>query len=167
MDKFELVEMKTVNMQELLPKLAYWKFKGMKVVFTNGCFDILHRGHVEYLAKAASLGDVLILGLNSDASVKRLKGENRPINDENSRALIMSSLKVIDNVILFEEDTPQKLIEVLGPDVLFKGGDWKEDEIAGAEYVKKNGGSVRIIGYENGYSTTNTIKKMKGSGGAN
>ncbi len=160
MDKFEIIEKKTVDMQELLPKLAYWKFKGMKVVFTNGCFDIIHRGHVEYLAKAASLGDILILGLNSDASVKRLKGEDRPINDENSRALIMSSLKVIDNVILFEEDTPYNLIKSINPDILVKGGDYKAEDIVGYDIVMENNGKVVAIDFVDGFSSTNIIDRI-------
>jgi rfaE bifunctional protein nucleotidyltransferase chain/domain len=160
MDKFEIIEKKVVAIQELMPKLAYWKFKGMKVVFTNGCFDIIHRGHVEYLAKAASLGDVLILGLNSDSSVKKIKGEDRPINDEKSRALIVSSLKVIDNVILFEEDTPYNLIDAIKPDVLVKGGDYKAKDIVGYDIVKQNGGDIITIDFVEGFSTTKIINRI-------
>ena len=150
--------------KDLLHRIAVWKFHSYKIVFTNGCFDLLHHGHIEYLSKAADLGDKLILGLNSDASVKKLdKGANRPIQTENDRALILSSLQLIDALIIFEEDTPYELIKAIQPDVLVKGGDWKEDQIAGADIVKARGGLVATIPFVEGYSTTNIEKKIKNS----
>lgn len=147
---------------ELQKEINDAKKKGNKIGFTNGCFDIIHAGHVRYLRTAKNECDILIVGMNSDSSVRSIKGDTRPINSEQDRMEVLAALECVDVVTLFEEDTPQKLIEKLDPDVLFKGGDWKEDEIAGAEHVKKNGGSVRIIGYEEGYSTTKIIEKMKG-----
>ncbi len=134
---------------------------GKKIVFTNGCFDILHAGHVQYLAEAASLGDCLVVGLNTDESVRRLKGEGRPVNDESDRALVMSSLRVVDYVTLFDEDTPYNLIDLLKPDVLVKGGDYTVETIVGADIVQANGGKVVTIPLLEGRSTTNTINKMK------
>lgn len=125
-------------------------------VFTNGCFDILHRGHVEYLEKARELGDILILGLNTDASVKRLKGEMRPINSEMDRAIVLSALWCIDYIILFDEDTPFELIKSIRPDILVKGGDYKIEEVVGREFAKE----VILIDFVDGYSTTNIINKM-------
>ena len=132
--------------------------QGLKVVFTNGCFDILHRGHVEYLSKAADMGDVLVVGLNTDASVKRLKGEGRPVNNEEDRALVLASLSFVDAVVLFGEDTPYELIEAVHPDVLVKGADYKTEEIVGYDIVTSYGGIVDTIPLVNGYSTTKLIK---------
>jgi len=137
------------------------KEKNKKLVFTNGCFDILHRGHIEYLEQAKSLGDYLVIGLNSDSSVKRIKGDSRPINNENDRAYVLNSLKIIDAVILFTEDTPYNLIKEIIPDFLVKGGDWKESEIVGAEIVKNTGGKVISLKFVENYSTTGTINKLK------
>lgn len=131
-----------------------------KVVFTNGCFDILHPGHVAYLFEAKSLGDVLVVGLNSDASVKRLKGPSRPINDENSRKYVLESLKPVDFVEIFDEDTPLTLIKKIMPDVLVKGGDWKPEQIVGSKEVLENGGTVRSLKFIDGHSTTNIIEKI-------
>ena len=136
------------------------KKDGKKVVFTNGVFDILHAGHVDYLAKARQCGDALILALNSDASVKRIKGEKKPIVPQNERAFILSNLKSVDYVILFEEDTPQKIIDILLPDVLVKGADWSIDQIVGRETVERNGGEVKRIEFVSQQSTTNIIKKI-------
>jgi len=133
-----------------------------KIVFTNGCFDILHRGHIEYLTKAKEFGDVLIVGLNSDTSVKRLKGKDRPINSESDRARILDALKPVDYVVIFEEDTPLRLIQMVKPDVLVKGGDYKVEEIVGSEYVMSYGGKVEIIPFVEGKSTTKIIQKIKG-----
>ncbi|MBI5404366.1 MAG: D-glycero-beta-D-manno-heptose 1-phosphate adenylyltransferase [Ignavibacteriae bacterium] len=138
------------------------KEQNKKLVFTNGCFDILHRGHIEYLEQAKTLGDYLVIGLNSDKSVKRIKGDSRPVNNENDRAYVLDSLKVIDAVIIFTEDTPYNLIKEVVPDFLVKGGDWKEDEIVGADIVKKTGGKVISLKYVDNYSTTGTINKLKG-----
>ena len=131
-----------------------------KVVFTNGCFDVLHRGHVTYLAQARDLGDCLVVGLNSDASVKRLKGDNRPINNENDRAYVLAALSSIDYIILFEEDTPKNLIEQVKPDILVKGGDYQIDNIVGADFVLKNGGQVLTIPFVDGYSSTKIIQAL-------
>lgn len=132
-----------------------------KVVFTNGCFDILHRGHVSYLNEAKAQGDILVLGLNSDASVKRLKGETRPVNSEQDRKFVLENLKAMDYVFIFEEDTPYNLIEKIQPDVLVKGGDWAVEDIVGSDIVLKKGGEVRSLNFIDGFSTTNTIEKIK------
>jgi len=138
-----------------------WQKEGKKVVFTNGVFDLLHLGHVTYLAKAAELGDKLIIGLNADSSVKRIKGEDRPINDQNNRAALLASLFFVDGVVLFEEDTPLKLISTLLPDILVKGADYTTDNIVGAKEVIANGGEVKTITFVEGYSSTSIINKIK------
>ena len=137
------------------------KAVGKKIVFTNGCFDIIHAGHVEYLQEAAELGDVLIIGLNSDKSVKRLKGPNRPINFQIDRAKVLSGLATVSYIVIFEGDTPYMLIDHIKPDVLVKGGDWKPKEIVGSDIVLANGGSVRSLSYKEGHSTSSIINKMK------
>lgn len=137
------------------------KNKGKKIVFTNGCFDILHRGHVTYLAEAKKLGDLLVIGLNSDASVKRLKGESRPINTETDRQFVLSQLKSVDFVEIFTEDTPLNLILKIQPKVLVKGGDWKIDQIVGAREVIQSGGEVFSLNFVDGYSTTSIIHKIQ------
>ena len=141
--------------------LSMWRFRNEKIVFTNGCFDILHRGHIEYLAKAAALGTKLIVGLNTDASVRRLKGNTRPVNDERARALALASLVFVDEVILFDTDTPRELIEFVQPDVLVKGGDYRPEDIAGHDIVEARGGEVVTIPLVEGYSTTSMIERMK------
>lgn len=135
--------------------------KGKRIVFTNGCFDILHRGHVTYLAEARKLGDLLVVGLNADASVKRLKGPERPINNEEDRKFVLSQLKSVDFVEIFTEDTPLNLILKVKPNVLVKGGDWKIDQIVGAKEVIANGGDVFSLNFVNGYSTTSIINKIQ------
>jgi D-glycero-beta-D-manno-heptose 1-phosphate adenylyltransferase len=137
------------------------KNEGKKVVFTNGCFDLIHSGHVDYLIKAREMGDVLILGLNSDSSVKRIKGNKRPILKQDERAFIISNLKPVDYVTFFEEDTPAEIINDLIPDVLVKGADWAIDEIVGREVVEANGGEVKTIQFVNDQSTSNIIKIIK------
>ncbi len=137
------------------------KSENKKLVFTNGCFDILHKGHAVYLNQAKSLGDVLIVGVNSDRSVKGLKGEGRPINNENDRAYLLDNLKSVDIVIIFDEETPYELIKKIVPEFLVKGGDWKEEDIVGWDIVKANGGKVMSLQYIDNYSTTNIINKMK------
>ena len=137
------------------------KNQGLKVVFTNGCFDILHKGHVFYLNESKKLSDFLIIGLNSDLSVKKIKGEKRPINNETDRAYLLDNLKPVDAVIIFGEDTPYNLIKNIEPDILVKGGDWKEENIAGADIVKKYGGKVCIIKYVQNYSTTAILEEIK------
>ncbi|MDR1758224.1 MAG: D-glycero-beta-D-manno-heptose 1-phosphate adenylyltransferase [Bacteroidales bacterium] len=136
-------------------------FRNQKVVFTNGCFDILHLGHVEYLLKAKSLGDILVVGLNSDVSVKRLKGDNRPIHPEHARAMVLAALLFVDYVIIFEEDTPYNLIRYIAPDVLVKGGDYRAEDVVGADIMKTNGGKVVIIPLTEGFSTTRVLQKAK------
>ncbi|MBX2991135.1 MAG: D-glycero-beta-D-manno-heptose 1-phosphate adenylyltransferase [Bacteroidetes bacterium] len=131
-----------------------------KVVFTNGTFDILHRGHVEYLAKAKRLGDVLIVGLNSDASIRRIKGPKRPINSNADRAAVLSALASVDYICFFGEDTPQRIISKLVPDILVKGADWSIDAIVGREVVERHGGTVKTIRLTPGRSTTNVIQKV-------
>jgi rfaE bifunctional protein nucleotidyltransferase chain/domain len=135
--------------------------EGKKVVFTNGCFDILHRGHVSYLNEAKAQGDILVLGLNSDASVRRLKGETRPVNSEEDRKFVLENLKSMDYVFIFEEDTPFNLIKQLQPDVLVKGGDWKVSDIIGSDIVLAKGGEVKSLNFIDGFSTTSTIEKIK------
>lgn len=139
-----------------------WRMKGDRIVFTNGCFDILHRGHVEYLQEAAAMGDRLVIGLNSDSSVKRQnKGPERPLNDELSRAKVLAALRLVDAVVVFDQDTPLELIQAVGPDVLVKGGDWTEDRIVGADLVKARGGEVRSLKLVEGFSTTALVEKIR------
>lgn len=135
--------------------------EGKRIVFTNGCFDILHRGHVTYLAEARKLGDILVVGVNSDASVKRLKGSERPINNEKDRAYVLSQLKSVDFTEIFTEDTPLNLILRVKPKILVKGGDWKIDQIVGAKEVISNGGDVFSLNFVDGYSTTSIIQKIQ------
>lgn len=146
--------------EELECTLSQWRFKSEKIVFTNGCFDILHRGHVEYLTKAAALGSKLVIGLNTDASVKRLKGESRPINDQEARAIILSSLIFTDRIIFFEEDTPLELIRYIQPDILVKGSDYKPEDIVGYDIVKAKGGVVVTIDLTEGFSTTAILERV-------
>ncbi len=139
------------------------RFLDKKIVFTNGVFDILHKGHIEYLSKAADLGNVLIVGLNTDGSVKKLgKGKNRPIQDESSRAIILAALRFVDYVILFDEETPYELIKTVKPDILVKGSDYKPEEIVGYDIVKENNGQIVTIDFLEGYSTTLIEKKIRG-----
>lgn len=156
----ETIESKMIDLTQLQFLKAYWKFRGQKVVFSNGCFDLLHRGHVEYLSKAADLGDVLVIGLNTDASVKRLKGPSRPLQDEQTRALILSALQFVDYVLLFDEETPYELIKQVEPDVLVKGNDYKAEDIVGYDIVTAKGGKVITIELVQGHSTTGLISKM-------
>ncbi len=154
-------------MDEVLVERAVtvWRMKGDRIVFTNGCFDILHRGHVEYLQEAAALGDRLIIGVNSDASVKRLgKDTDRPLNDQESRAKVLAALRLVDAVVIFDQDTPLDLIKAIGPDVLVKGGDWKVAEIVGSDVVKARGGEVRSLKLVNGFSTTSLVEKIRNGG---
>lgn len=161
MTQLEILNQKLLTLEQLPAKLAYWRFHNQRIVFTNGVFDLLHRGHIEYLAKASDLGDVLILGLNADVSVKMLgKGPTRPLQDEQSRALILSALRFVTAIVLFEEETPYELIKAVQPDVLVKGGDYKVEEIAGHDIVQANGGEVVLIDIVQGHSTTNLEQKM-------
>jgi len=153
---------KLYNLESLKTELASWKADGKKVVFTNGVFDLLHIGHITYLAKAAELGDKLIIGLNSDASVKRIKGESRPVNDQNSRAILLAALFFVDAVIVFDEDTPHQLITALLPGILVKGADYAIEDIVGGKEVIANGGEVKTIDFVDGYSSTAIINRIKG-----
>ena len=141
--------------------LNIWQFQGKKIVFTNGCFDILHLGHIDYLSKAKDLGDVLIIGLNTDLSVSKIKGNNRPIQDENSRAMILASLGFVDAVVFFGEDTPYNLIKITQPNILVKGADYKAENIVGYDIVKNKGGEIITIEFLEGYSTTGIEKKIR------
>lgn len=146
------------NLDDLITKLNSQR-KDKKVVFTNGCFDLLHVGHIRYLEEAKKNGDILVVGINSDASVKRLKGEDRPIQKEDERAEILAALRAVDHTVLFTEDTPLELIKKIKPDILVKGGDWAIDQIVGADVVLQNGGEVRSLLFVEGRSTTNILKK--------
>lgn len=150
-----------VDVDGLLRVLESARSRGMKIVFTNGCFDIIHAGHVSYLARARELGDCLVVGLNSDASVKRIKGPGRPVNSQYARAAVLGALACVDHVVVFEEDTPLSLIERVRPDVLVKGGDWAVENIVGADAVMSSGGKVMSIPFEDGYSTTAIIEKIR------
>jgi len=153
-----------MNLETISKALAVWELRGKKIVFTNGCFDLLHLGHIDYLSKAKDLGDILIVGVNTDNSVVRLnKGENRPITNEQSRASIIASLFFVDAVVLFDEDTPYKLIKIVQPDVLVKGSDYKPEDIVGYDVVMAKKGEIRTIDYLEGYSTTAIEQKIRGS----
>lgn len=160
MKKLEFISTKILDREQLKRACAVWKFKEMKVVFTNGCFDILHLGHIEFLAKAAELGDILVIGMNSDRSVHRIKGESRPINDEHSRSMVLASLDFVTVVVLFDEKTPYELIKAIQPDILVKGRDYKPREIVGYDIVLAKGGRVKTIELTPGYSTTAIEQKI-------
>ena len=163
MKSIQAIPNKIFTQDTILHQLNRWRLLNKKIVFTNGVFDILHEGHIASLSEAALHGHILIVGINADASVKRLKGEGRPVNGENSRMLLMASLVMVDAVILFEEDTPLNLITSILPDVLVKGGDYTVEQIAGAKEVIANDGEVKIVPILQGFSTTAIIEKMKGS----
>ena len=148
---------------QMQSRLAVWEFKGRKVVFTNGCFDILHLGHIDYLAKAAEMGDKLVIGLNTDASVSRIKGPHRPITDQHSRAMLLASLSFVSAVVLFDEDTPYELISAVKPDILVKGADYKPEDIVGYDIVTAKGGTVETLEYLEGYSTSAIEERIKNS----
>ncbi|MDD4956048.1 MAG: D-glycero-beta-D-manno-heptose 1-phosphate adenylyltransferase [Candidatus Omnitrophica bacterium] len=148
--------------EELKREVISLKASGSKVGFTNGCFDILHRGHARYLAEAKGYCDRLIVAVNTDNSVKRIKGPDRPVNPCDARMEMLAALEAVDLVTSFGEDTPEDIIKYIVPDIIFKGGDWKENDIVGGEFVKKNGGMVRVIPYLEGFSTTRMIKDIKG-----
>jgi D-glycero-beta-D-manno-heptose 1-phosphate adenylyltransferase len=169
MSRIDYVFSKIVDLKTAKLKVNSWKMKGDTIVFTNGCFDILHKGHVTYLAKAAEFGHKLVLALNTDASVKKLnKGDNRPVNDENARLQVIASLAFVDLVLLFNEETPFETIEALMPNVLVKGADYSPDcidksdkrYIVGSDIIRKAGGEVKVVDLEIGFSTTNIINKL-------
>ena len=161
MNYFEKINNKILGEKKLEKWLEDCRKNGKKIVFSNGCFDILHRGHVEYLSKAAAYGDVMIIGLNTDASVRRLKGPSRPVNDEKARAFVLAGLECVTAVVLFDEDTPYNLIKTVQPDVLVKGSDYKPEEIVGYDIVTAKGGKVVTVDLVEGFSTTKTIEKLQ------
>ena len=151
---------KIFSEEQLVGQLARIRRQGKRIVFTNGCFDLIHVGHVSTLAQAKTFGDILVVGINTDASVKRLKGDKRPILDQTSRLLLLAALEVVDYVTTFEEDTPLALIRTLQPDILVKGGDWKPEAVVGKEVVEHTGGRVIVVRYQAGFSTTNLIERI-------
>ena len=160
MKHLEKIYDKILDDKSLDKKLNLWREKGRTIVFSNGCFDILHRGHVEYLSKAADLGDILIIGLNTDDSVRRLKGPSRPVNDEKARAILLAALEFVDAIMFFEEDTPYNLIKRVQPDVLVKGKDYKAEDIVGYDIVTAKGGKVETIELVDGFSTTSILERI-------
>jgi D-beta-D-heptose 7-phosphate kinase/D-beta-D-heptose 1-phosphate adenosyltransferase len=161
MNSTQNIPNKIFNIESLERQVKRWKLLSKKISFTNGVFDLLHKGHIASLTQAASFGEILVVGINSDDSVKKLKGPTRPINDEETRSIILSNLLMVDAVIIFNEDTPINLIKTIMPDVLVKGGDYTIEQIVGAKEVIENGGQVIIADIIDGISTTNTISKMK------
>ncbi|WP_372752344.1 D-glycero-beta-D-manno-heptose 1-phosphate adenylyltransferase [Labilibaculum sp.] len=161
MNKLDIVKNKIITNKEDASKILHtWRFKENKIVFTNGCFDLVHQGHLSYLASAASMGNKLIIGINTDASVQKLKGPNRPIIDEYSRAFLLASLGFVDLVIFFEEQTPYELIKFVQPDILVKGSDYKAEDIVGYDIVKAKGGEIKTLDFLEGFSSTGIIKKI-------
>lgn len=160
MNKYTLIKSKIVSGIDLLRLLSFYRFTNKKIVFTNGCFDLIHLGHIKYLSQAADLGNFLIIGLNSDSSVLKIKGHGRPVLDQESRALTLAAFSFVNNIVLFDEETPYKLIEQIRPDILVKGGDYKPEEIVGYDIVKDNGGEVKILDFIEGYSTSCIIEKI-------
>lgn len=160
MKSFDHITHKIQDFEKIAETAAIWRAAGDTIVFTNGCFDILHYGHLHYLAEARDLGRRLVVGMNSGDSVRRLKGPTRPINDEATRAYLMAALEVVDAVVLFGEDTPLELIKMVQPDILVKGGDWKPEQIVGSDVVLARGGRVLSLPFVDGYSTTNIERKI-------
>ncbi len=164
MNKHQQLQSKIISPDqpgELLARLEEWRSRGLSIAFTNGCFDILHAGHTDYLARASDMAGVLIIGLNTDASVRRIKGRNRPVNNQETRSKILASLFFVDAVVLFEEDDPASIIKFIMPDMLIKGADYNTDEIVGADVVRANKGRVVSLPLVEGYSTTGIIEKIK------
>jgi rfaE bifunctional protein nucleotidyltransferase chain/domain len=158
-------ESRVMDLPSLERLVVIWRMKGDRIVFTNGCFDLLHRGHVTYLEQAAALGSRLVVGLNSDASVRHQgKAPDRPLNDQGSRARVLAALRCVDAVVIFDDDTPLELIKAITPDVLVKGGDWSVDRIVGANVVKANGGEVHSLPLVDGFSTTGLVERIKHGG---
>lgn len=158
------IDEKVAELETALQRIASWRAAGMRIGFTNGCFDLIHPGHVRLLARARAACDRLVVGLNSDASVRRLKGAGRPVQSETARATVMASMASADLVVIFDEDTPQRLIEAIRPDVLFKGADYRMDQVVGGDFVRTYGGQVLLIPLEEGFSTTNTIRRINARG---
>jgi len=161
MRTLENIQNKIISRENLSEIVQLLDSQNKKIVFSNGCFDLVHLGHVEYLAKAADLADIFILGLNTDASVKRLKGDTRPLQDEHARAVLMAGFSFIDYVVLFDEDTPLELIKCVQPDILVKGNDYKAEDVVGFDVVTKKGGTVQTIELTEGYSTSSIVEKIK------
>lgn len=163
-NKHNHLKQKIINTDQyarLRQLIRYWRFKDKSIVFTNGCFDLFHPGHADFLARASDLANVLVVGLNTDASVQRLKGSGRPIQDQQGRATILASLHFVDAVVFFDEDTPEEIIELIAPDILVKGGDYRPEHIVGGNFVRSNNGQVLTLPLLKGYSTTNLINKIK------
>ncbi len=155
------IESKIFSLDELLQRIEFWRKLGDKIVFTNGCFDILHEGHIHLLASCSEFGERLIVGLNADSSINALKGPSRPINNQDSRAILLGATQFVDGVVFFYEHTPENLILAIKPDVLVKGGDWKKNEIIGSDFVESYGGKVKTVPYLKGFSTTEIIARSK------
>jgi rfaE bifunctional protein nucleotidyltransferase chain/domain len=160
MNTYQNIQKKIISRKDLGMIVRKIHEQGLTIVFTNGCFDILHKGHIKYLSESADKGDILIVGLNADDSVKRLKGENRPVQDQESRAISLAALSFIDYIVLFNEDTPIRIIEIIQPDILVKGGDYEPENIVGYDVIKSSGGKIITIPFEKGYSTSSIINKL-------
>lgn len=161
MSHLHAIEKKLMNSSQLIDQLNAWQKEGCKIVFSNGCFDILHLGHIDYLARAADFGDKMVIGLNTDRSVSKIKGSSRPINDERSRGMVLAALEFVSAIILFDEPTPYELIRLVQPDVLVKGADYKPEEIVGYDIVTAKGGVVKTIPFVDGYSTTKIEQRIR------
>ena len=161
MTNLKLLKNKIISSEIILNKVKAWKKNNQKIVFTNGCFDIIHLGHIELLAKASDLGDKLIIGINSDLSVKSLKGKERPVLDEKSRSIIIAALNFVDAVVVFEELTPLKIIKKIQPEIIVKGGDYNEDDVVGKNFISKYNGSVIILPLTKGFSSTSILNKIE------
>jgi len=153
------IRSKIKTLDEIIAASENWQSQNKRIVFTNGCFDIVHLGHIDYLSRAADLADVLVIGVNTDASVSRIKGENRPLQDELSRSMLLASFQFVEAVVLFDDDTPYELIKAIQPDVLVKGSDYEEEDIVGADIVDDKGGKIVTIDFLDGYSTSSIIEK--------
>ncbi len=161
MRHIDIIYNKIIPRDKIVSLAAKWRANGDKIVFTNGCFDLIHRGHIEYLSRAADLSERMIVGLNTDASVSRLKGKDRPVVDEESRAILMGAFEFVDAVVYFDDDTPYELIKEIQPDILVKGSDYKIEEIIGYDVVLARGGTVETINLVEGFSTTTLIERIK------
>ena len=161
MKELDKIQNKIIFFDNIQKQVLKWREENKKIVFTNGCFDIIHRGHVDYLSKAKDLGDILIIGLNTDQSVRNIKGNTRPIQDEQSRAIILASMQFVDAIVFFSEPTPYTLIKEIQPDILVKGADYKKEDIVGYDIVSQRGGKVETIEFIEGYSTSNIERKIK------
>ncbi len=157
----EKIAPKIYSLKDLLKRVDFWRKLGDTIVFTNGCFDILHQGHIHLLASCTEFGTRLIVGLNADKSVKQIKGKNRPVNNQQGRAVLLAATQFTDAIVIFEEPTPEKLIKAIKPDVLIKGGDWKKEDIVASGFVESYGGKVATVPYLKGFSTTKLIESLQ------